>query len=88
MFRSLANKSMVHTPALRSMMTTRYFSLSSRTYEKSVEKTTASETTKATPPPETSTRVAPPRVLSSFDKKILVWTGKYKTAEEIPNNVA
>lgn len=28
------------------------------------------------------------RQLTSFDKKVLVWSGKYKSAEEIPDNIS
>lgn len=28
------------------------------------------------------------RPLSNFDRKVLVWSGKYKSAEDIPDNVA
>lgn len=84
---------------IRRLTNVRFLSQTNRTLEKS----SSASTPPPPPPPQTqptesssSTSSAQPwqkaasasHKLSNFDKRILVWSGKYKNVNEIPSNVA
>lgn len=71
MFRSMATKS-------RSVLQTRFISNTSRALEKSSEKPTGGAPAASKPLPPTGVN------LTDFDKKVLVWTKKYKSIDDIP----
>lgn len=70
--------------ATRRIIQARQFSLSSRACQ---ENASEKPSTAATPPKTDARDLKTLHHLSNFEKKILVWTKRYKTIEEIPETV-
>lgn len=84
--------------ATRSLQNVRFISQTGRTLEKSGESKTpaASQSPAAQPAADAAPAQGPPqawkkksqtRILSSYDKRMLVWTGKYKSIDDVPSTV-
>lgn len=83
------------TMVIRRLINVRSLSLTNRTLEKSSSSSTPSSPPQTQPTESPSSSAQPwqkatsaSRKLSNFDKRILVWSGKYKNVDEIPSTVA
>lgn len=95
------NANEVPTMMIRRLTNVRFLSQTNRAFEKSSSSSTAppqppSPQTPSTEPSTASSSSAQPwskssaasHKLTNFDKRILVWSGKYKNVNDIPTNVA
>lgn len=88
----------VPTMMIRRLINARYLSQTSRTLEKSSSTPPPSQApapAQQTPSTESSSSAQPwqkpataSHKITNFDKRILVWSGKFKNADEIPAFVA
>lgn len=93
----LRNANGVSTMTFRRLVNVRFLSQTNRALDKS--SSTSPPPSSSPQPPSTESSASssaqpwqkaasPSRKLSNFDKRILVWSGKYKSVNDIPENVA
>lgn len=87
MIRLFAKSSMVGLPAFRSLENVRFISQTGRILEKATSSTPA-ETPASQSASGSPLKPTKKRALTNFDKRVLVSTGKYKTVDEVPEDVA
>lgn len=85
MIRLFAKRSMAGVPAIRSLEQVRFLSQTGRILEKATPSTPTESSTSQ--PAGDASGQQKKRILSYFDKRVLISTGHYKTIDEIPDNV-